>query len=209
MSEPYYSGTSFIASVANILYMIFYTVPLGYNQIIGIFLIFQRRREALAKQLEEQKWKEETRHLQIQQTEGINKMVELMGLVLAKQRDDEKEKAEARDHRIQQTEGINKMVELLGSVLQDNKALKEDKKVLCQCVERLESRMQDSEKLINGMERMVTVVQGLEGVFRVALEGVETRIGAIEHMVDWMLDYHLDENKRFHALKVILAGLLK
>ncbi|KAK3338740.1 hypothetical protein B0H65DRAFT_579458 [Neurospora tetraspora] len=246
--EPYYSGTSFFASIANILYMFVYTIPRGVCGILELFLMFRRQREALAKEAEE-------RSHRIQMTEGINRMVVLME---------------------SQTERMNKMAELMGTMVEDNKALKEDNKGLSQRLERVEtdntvlrrtverletgmkemkeenkamqegiteavekgtkegikgslteasqamteavkegvkegfkdvmkeanpSRMQDSEKLINGMERMVTVVQGLEGVFRVALEGVETRIGAIEHMVDWMLDYHLDENKRFHALK--------
>ncbi|EGZ72678.1 hypothetical protein NEUTE2DRAFT_127057 [Neurospora tetrasperma FGSC 2509] len=189
VSEPYYSGTSFLASVANIFYMI-----------------------------EEQEWKEETRYHQIQQTNGINKMAELTRQLVTNQRIEEKAMAEARDHQTQQIEEIRKMVELLGSVVLENNGLKEENKVLCQRLEDLESRMEGREAtkgLIEGMERMtdsmrsvVTAVQGLKRVFRVGLDALDNRTRAVDYKVDWMLDYHLDENERFHTLKVILQGLL-
>ncbi|KAK3484854.1 uncharacterized protein B0T23DRAFT_400335 [Neurospora hispaniola] len=70
-------------------------------------------------------------------------------------------------------------------------------------------RMRETmEKMANTMETVVTAVKGLEGVFQVGLEAVENRTRALDHKVDWMLDDHLDETDGFHALRVILQGLL-
>lgn len=69
--------------------------------------------------------------------------------------------------------------------------------------------------LIEGMDRMtdsmrsvVIAVQGLKRVFRVGLQAVDNNTRAIDHRVCWMLDYYLDENERFHSVKVVLQGLL-
>ncbi|KAJ4367250.1 hypothetical protein N0V85_009143, partial [Neurospora sp. IMI 360204] len=109
--EPYYSGTSFFASVANILYMFVYTIPRGVWGILELFLFFQKRREAYAKEAEERSYR-------IQMTEGINRMVVVME---------------------SQTERMHKMAELMGTMVEDKKALKEDNRGLSQRLERVET----------------------------------------------------------------------
>lgn len=44
---------------------------------------------------------------------------------------------------------------------------------------------------------------------KAGLEEMDLRARSIEYRVDWMLDYHLDENERFGILKAILVGLLR
>lgn len=98
--------------------MFVYTLPRAYQGILDLFQRSQNQKAALAKEAEEKGYC-------IQQTEGINKIAELMQV---------------------QGERSDKMLELMATMADDNKALKQDNEALRQAVEKPETESKSMEE---------------------------------------------------------------
>ena len=86
-----------------------------------------------------------------------------------------------------------------------------EKQTKIQLLQLEESRLtrEAMERNTQAIEKGTRSTLRLEEASRVSFDRLEDGVRGIEHMTDWMLDYHQDENERFHTLKTILPGLLK
>ncbi|EGO58606.1 hypothetical protein NEUTE1DRAFT_98859 [Neurospora tetrasperma FGSC 2508] len=237
--EPYNSIFAFMAVIAAIIYFIGYTITYCKKKFMKWLRRKKIREQQLAKKREEKEEKREkreakleTRTYQLHQMQRIRESVEkvvtsvqvlpeaIMNSMAEVIKGAVKEGYEngAKDAMKGMGEIITKAV-MEGTKNGYKEGFKDATKGMVEVITKAVTKgtsegIKDAMKEVNqtasdGVEKVVTAVQGIEEMMKVGLEEMDLRARSIEYRVDWMLDYHFDENERFGILKAILLGLLR
>ncbi|EAA33568.1 hypothetical protein GE21DRAFT_5266 [Neurospora crassa] len=218
--EPYNSVFTFIGVIAAIVYFIGYTIPHCKKKFIKWLRRKKIREQRLTKEREEKEEKpiregveKVVTGVQVLPEAMMNSMAEFIkGAVKEGYENGAKDamkgvgeiitKAVMEGTKHGYKEGFKDAIEGIEEVIA-KAVTKGTSKGIKGAIKEVNQTASD------GVEKVVTAVQGIEEMMKVGLEEMDLRARSIEYRVDWMLDYHLDENERFGLLKAILLGLLR